>query len=535
MNKCLSTNNISENNHKIGKISRNFMSIETSSSFHRFINKDEEYVTRLNYFNPKLNNTKTTLYNLNTQPVADLNDNKILPTITLPNNTEHNIQNHLSISTTSQRKFYQRRAENIITEDKLNNEKDKIFLQIEQDKRDINELYGSLIEVNKKIDEINIDLDVLNNYRSFTLLDNKISNSIVNYPKNGFEAKLLMQRKIEEKMSAVKEKKKDKEMQLKKYLEEKEKIITLIEKMEKKNKITKEKYNEIRQELLIHYHTLLAEGKDTRKEGLSWIIKEIWKLKSNVILNHLPNFLDEKAIFFLFENSKNSIVLEELKKKLKKLQKKIKFLQGPQKSIKNVENKKNNCKEETFQTSLYKSNNNKGNAFLSITTDNDNNSKPRLEIRRTKNKKSSIIMRNPEKITLLEVEKVLKKNDQIIDRESLDLLGKIKLLDKTIQDFKEGMKAKKKEELDRINIEFFKNNYQRRFGVSQEMVISAIIGEDFMAHELFREKKKQKEYLAKIKALRIGNPWDNSRYRFPKVDNDKMLDANYELDNQDEK
>ena len=110
MNKCLSTNNISDNNHKIGKISRNYMSIETSSSFHRFINKDEEYVTRLNYFNPKMNNAKKTLYNLNTQPVIDLNKNKILPTIKFTNNTEHNIQSNLSISTSNQRKFYKRRA-----------------------------------------------------------------------------------------------------------------------------------------------------------------------------------------------------------------------------------------------------------------------------------------------------------------------------------------------------------------------------------------------------------------------------------------
>lgn len=532
MNKCLSTNNISDNNHKIGKISRNYMSIETSSSFHRFINKDEEYVTRLNYFNPKMNNAKKTLYNLNTQPVIDLNKNKILPTIKFTNNTEHNIQSNLSISTSNQRKFYKRRAENIIIEDKLNNEKDKILLQIEQDKREINELYGNLIEINKKIDEVNIDLDILNNYRSFTLLDNKISNSIVNYPKDGFEAKILMQRKIEEKMSAVKEKKNDKEQQLHKYLSEKDKIISLIEKMEKKNKTTKEKYNEIRQELLIHYHTLLAEGRDTRKEGLSWIIKEIWKLKSNVILNHLPKFLDEKAIFFLFENSKNSIILGEFKKKLKKMQKMLKILQGPQKGVKKIENEKNYCKEETFQTSLYKSNNNKNNAFLSLT--NNDNSKFQLGIRCARNKKSSIIMRNPEKITLYEVEKVLQKNDQIIDQESLDLLGKIKLLDKTIKEFKEGMDARKKEELDRLNSEFFKNNYQRRFGVSQEIVISAIIGEDFMIHELFREKKKQKEYLTKIKALRIGNPWDNGKYHFPKVDNDKMLDTNFELYSNDE-
>ncbi len=73
-------------------------------------------------------------------------------------------------------------------------------------------------------------------------------------------------------------------------------------------KITEENIKKLTQEhkkivnkLLHHYHRILNEGKDTRGQGLSWIIKSIFQLDSNVIFSHLPKFLDEQAVKFLFE------------------------------------------------------------------------------------------------------------------------------------------------------------------------------------------------------------------------------------------
>ena len=58
--------------------------------------------------------------------------------------------------------------------------------------------------------------------------------------------------------------------------------------------------------LYIHYLNILKEGTDTRSEGLSWIIKEIFALNKNVLMSYLPNFLDEDAIKFLFKQAKIS-------------------------------------------------------------------------------------------------------------------------------------------------------------------------------------------------------------------------------------
>lgn len=57
----------------------------------------------------------------------------------------------------------------------------------------------------------------------------------------------------------------------------------------------------LKNKLLTYYHKILLEGKDTRSEGLAWVIKAIWNLESEVILSYLPNFLDEHCIKFLFD------------------------------------------------------------------------------------------------------------------------------------------------------------------------------------------------------------------------------------------
>ena len=57
----------------------------------------------------------------------------------------------------------------------------------------------------------------------------------------------------------------------------------------------------LKNKLLTYYHKILLEGRDTRSEGLCWVIKAIWNLESEVILSYLPNFLDENSIMFLFD------------------------------------------------------------------------------------------------------------------------------------------------------------------------------------------------------------------------------------------
>ena len=374
------------------------------------------------------------------------------------------------------------------------------------------------------------------------MLDEKVSNAVTGYSKETFESRIIMQRAIEGKMSVVKEKKKDKELIYNNYLKEKEDLLSKIDTVEKRIKENKNKYNEVKEQLLVHYHTILAEGKDTRKEGLSWIIKEIWKLKSNILLDHLPNFLDEQAIYFLFDYSKKSMLLTELNNKLNELNKQMKTT-GSSLKVNNhyKENEKNdfNNTNLTFKTSLYKKGHKKiikspqpkANYFLGSASSKSMTSNFKAIFSR--GKKSSMILKNNDKITLNEVQKVIGTQEQKIEQKALELLGRIKIVNDTIQQFKREMEFLKRNELDRLNKEFYRNNYQRRFGVSQEVVISAIVGEDFLLHELFREKKQQKDYFTKMKALQIGNAWENPNYK-PNADKDSLFTTNIELYKDDE-
>lgn len=53
-----------------------------------------------------------------------------------------------------------------------------------------------------------------------------------------------------------------------------------------------------------------------------------------------------------------------------------------------------------------------------------------------------------------------------------------KLIERTYSELKNKMRIMKKDQLDRIGKEFLFNNYEKRFKVSQEVVLGAIVGED---------------------------------------------------------
>jgi hypothetical protein len=54
------------------------------------------------------------------------------------------------------------------------------------------------------------------------------------------------------------------------------------------------------------------------------------------------------------------------------------------------------------------------------------------------------------------------------------------------------MNIMKKNEMNRINKEFYTNEYERRFNINQEDVISALIGSDNTANELIRQRREQR-------------------------------------------
>ena len=113
---------------------------------------------------------------------------------------------------------------------------------------------------------------------------------------------------------------------------EKEKnIISNIEKISKQKEDIHKKLNEVNEELKIvhnnrkvlidqlykHYLGLLKEGKDSRKEGLAWIIMEIFYLNKKILFSNFPNYLDNECIHYLFKIANLNIKIIQLESKVK--------------------------------------------------------------------------------------------------------------------------------------------------------------------------------------------------------------------------
>lgn len=87
-------------------------------------------------------------------------------------------------------------------------------------------------------------------------------------------------------------------------------------------KSIKHELNEVKDLLFLHYHKLLFSGKDTRGEGLVWIIKSIWMLSKDVLMSYIPSFLDCQIVKYIFQIAHKEIELyhaNELMKEIKEI------------------------------------------------------------------------------------------------------------------------------------------------------------------------------------------------------------------------
>jgi hypothetical protein len=71
-------------------------------------------------------------------------------------------------------------------------------------------------------------------------------------------------------------------------------------------------------------------------------------------------------------------------------------------------------------------------------------------------------------------------------------------LRKKLNKLREEKDMLKTNEMDRIFKEFQRNNYSKRYNVDKMKVISALIGEDNINNELFRQERREKNYFEQI-------------------------------------
>lgn len=97
-----------------------------------------------------------------------------------------------------------------------------------------------------------------------------------------------------------------------------------------------------------------------------------------------------------------------------------------------------------------------------------------------------------------------------IDEDTLVSLKFINILEKQAEKIKKEITQFKKVELERILKEFLMNDYERRFSISLDQVISGLIGEDHTGKEFAHQSKLQKVFKTNnLGLLSIGQKMQN--------------------------
>ena len=104
-------------------------------------------------------------------------------------------------------------------------------------------------------------------------------------------------------------------------------IVEIIDNSKKAKEVdtlvkkTKEELNAIRSAQISHYYAVLKEGKDTRSEGLLWVVKRLWGEEQKTPLERFPAFLEDTTITIVIELAELSSEIDQLRVQMEILNK----------------------------------------------------------------------------------------------------------------------------------------------------------------------------------------------------------------------
>ena len=464
------------------------------------------------------------------------------------------------------KKENQRNIANNQLEKELYQELKNIRNKCAEIKKSRNELFNKFGNIMKEINSINLDLHILELRNTDTFLskifelktkelenqriqrekmeyDNKFNQKIINtlnqkIPNldeglniNNINTKMNINNnesednknsklnKIEDRMKKIKslylakkeqdEMKYEKMQKIKSFKDDIKVIEIEINSLNNELKDLKEKDKNVVQKLMKHFQALLYRGRDTRNEGLIWIIKAMWNLGKNVPMQFIPTFLDFKSIEFLFKYANKTIELENKKKLLINKKKEVNIKLHRLYHFNNI-NKSGN-KEK-----IVKSNNNNfinGRRRSSLTFKTNlikNNSVLKKSVSESIFIKSYIYSNaddeeqneeNPN--TFKGISMIIDKNKKDYEIEHLPEMNDIENIQMNIKVIEKEIEKLKSEEIKRIFKEFITNDYRNKYHVSVDIVLSALLGEHIKNIEVNKFAKFKREYLESVKNLRF--------------------------------
>ena len=462
------------------------------------------------------------------------------------------------------------RLEHMKLETNLKDQIYEIDLQITSLKSTKSILEAELSNLNKKIldqqlnKDVALDLEKENNSK---LIKDKLINEMQNqYMKNDkdnklkkkisvtssreFQEKLDMYLKREEYLTKQKEKEIEKDI-----IKNKEVRKTVINQLSNLNENLKDLHkirNFFIQKLYEHYLILLKEGKDTRNEGLSWVIREIFALKKKVLLSYIPTFLDKLCIKYIFDMTHLNINITEVENEIKKTKqefKKVGIINKGDESLvnksimkanqlnKNAQELTKNYLDKIKLTFGNKSQNKLVKNIHSILKKKEiNNNRKEIEDAKTYDKvkvlldlpfipgdPNSVINEKkgfnninklievgqnqdskiPEVLKIRDYAKKINNSGYFLNSDEIKKVQNYLSLKNQLNNLRKKKEKMKTNEMTRIFKEFQRNDYENRFNVDKITVISALIGEDNLNSELVKQSKREKKYIEEIMKGRL--------------------------------
>ena len=258
---------------------------------------------------------------------------------------------------------------------------------------------------------------------------------------------------------------------------------------------TKEK--EIIEKLMRHYEALLYGGRDTRNDGLIWIIRAMWNLGKNVPMQYIPTFLDFDAIDFLFKLANKSILLENERRLLNDIKKNLMLKVHKLYFNSNNKNNKNKGNDDSlnkiFQVNnersslIFKTNLIKRNSILKHSVSQTNIVKSYIH--------SSVDdeQRDKEKKNFKEISKIFEIKKNNMNLENMQGMETIATFQKKIKSIENEIIEMKNKEIIRIFKQFIENDYKNKYHVSIDVVLAALVGEHMKNIEINKYFKFKKE------------------------------------------
>lgn len=226
--------------------------------------------------------------------------------------------------------------------------------------------------------------------------------------------------------------------------------------------------------------------------------------------SYLPSFLDETSISYLFDYAGREVEMNKIKKKLDDVRL---FMKIKREKIKlNEKNLKN-----------YKRENSLGATHYTFKTGLDSNDGGLLDDRSElgdfeitsdiikylidKYRKENNLF--DENLNLKKIQDMIQNRAELGD-DKIEYIRSVQNLEAQLRSLENDMQVMRRKELDRINKEFYTNDYERRYKISLEGIISALIGEDNTPNEYAKQIRDQKIYYKKLEGLRSYNLLENT-------------------------